>query len=559
METSKIRTPHAAVKIWNYVDRINVNGASPGQGNVVKEEIISTISLMSIQTSKSKGDPVGTFSFVLAPTRNWTATITPGSWCVIMMSNKALTKESFKHADKDLVKMIGKIISVRVDVSVDNDGARQTRYLVSGQDWGHVLNNILYVDPLISDQLVSKESDGNALYKALIKTILNEKGIPLLNNIATNLYTLLGLFGKPIDVPDESRLPKATHSLLMPSQMVDFFQFVDKKGKAGQQSEISKIITLKTGKLEENGTYKGVGFGDGLGWIDPYALVGSHTLWQILQDNSNYALNEMLTEINWLDNGPQLTLYNRIKPFSFQAKPAPGAATSLRSKFQYIPTNVIDNETVISINAGTSWQDKFNFIEIKPDMQEFKVFDNWVKQKSQVRSSRDVFNREGFRPLIFSIKQVPTDVKNDTVEKLNINKLSSWLRLIKEWYFDSHRLLNGQLTMTGSTEYIPVGNNIMFDAGLLNITPNYNSESSQKEKIYVLGHVESVQHNFSVNNDTRTYQTIVRFVRGVLVNSQKQLIGEGTIDTLSTTYSKEQSKNSVDVVASPTDDIPEKE
>src|SRR6188768_1878622 len=134
MGTSRIKTPHAAIKIWNYVDRVGIDGTNPVRANTINEEIISTISCTGIQTYKTKSDPVGTFSFSLAPTRNWTATITPGSWCVIMMSNEVITKESFKKADPKLVKMFGKIQDVRVEVGIDDSGARQTRYLVSGQD-----------------------------------------------------------------------------------------------------------------------------------------------------------------------------------------------------------------------------------------------------------------------------------------------------------------------------------------------------------------------------------------------------------------------------------------
>ena len=47
----------------------------------------------------------------------------------------------------------------------------------------------------------------------------------------------------------------------------------------------------------------------------------------------------------------------------------------IRSMFQKIKTHEIDKLSVISVNAGTNWRDKYNFVEIKPQFQEMKVFE----------------------------------------------------------------------------------------------------------------------------------------------------------------------------------------
>lgn len=546
--TTRIKTPHAAIKIWNYTDRVGIAGSKPERVDQINEEIISTVSCTGIQTFKSKSDPVGTFNFSLAPTRNWVSVITPGSWCVILMSNDPITKDSFRVADKKLVKMFGKIESVRAQVDVDSNGARQTVFLVSGQDWGHIFNNILYVDPLISDEKDNLGDQGNALYLQLIHSLLGENGTAVPGNITNNLQTLLSVFGDTLKIPETTRLAKATHSIRMPLELVKFFKFVNSENEESKTPEVTKTIAIKSGKLTADGAYEKVN--DGLGWLNPYCLVGTHSLWQIMQDNANYALNEMLTEINWLGNGPQLTLFNRIKPFSFQNTPPEGCAVDLRSKFQDIPHHRIDDALIISVNAGTSWKDKINFIEIKPSMEEFKTHDGWNKAKCQAydRDNNSTFDREGFRPLIFSIKQIPIKEGDKDISGFQPNRLQPWTLLLKEWYFDSHRLLNGQITMTGSTEYIAVGNNVMFDAGLLNITPNYNSKTNNKGKYYVLGHIESVKHNFSINGDARSYQTTIQFVRGIIVDGQKNIVGDGAIDSINTEYTKEMSSNTSNTV-----------
>ena len=69
--------------------------------------------------------------------------------------------------------------------------------------------------------------------------------------------------------------------------------------------------------------------------------------------------------------------------------------------------------------------------------------------------------------------------------------------------------------------------------------------------LHVPGFVlKSVQNNFTVNTDgTRSFQTIIQFVRGILVNENKQLIGEGRIDTLASSLAKSDSINNMTMVA----------
>ena len=92
---NNIRNPHAAVIVWNYDDRIGLDD-KPQAIDRVESTIISTVSLISINTSKSKSQPNGTFQMVLAPTKNWVSAITAGSWCVLLMSNEPITEKDIK-------------------------------------------------------------------------------------------------------------------------------------------------------------------------------------------------------------------------------------------------------------------------------------------------------------------------------------------------------------------------------------------------------------------------------------------------------------------------------
>ncbi len=314
----------------------------------------------------------------------------------------------------------------------------------------------------------------------------------------------------------------------MPDQMVKFLGLVDATGNKNNSTAINDILNIRTGKLVGYNTYDESP--ESFGFINPFSLQGTNTCWQVLLDNSNPALNEMFNEIQWTNKGPALTLFNRIKPFSYAKENIDERIKNIRSMFQYVNTHNIDSVKVISINAGTNWRDKYNFIEIKPDFSDFNIIANWTKQKTQI-SDQLAFNREGFRPLIFATKQFPVAMEQ-TVQSFKADLLESWVLLLKEWFFDTHRLLNGTLVMAGTDDYMAVGNNILFDANLINPTPNMNSAiNKNKKNQYVLAHIENISHTFSVDEEgAREYITTIQFVRGIMVDSNRNVVGLGKLD-----------------------------
>lgn len=538
----RITTPHAAVIIWNYDDRLGVNVTSNSTVNTVNQTILSTVSCLSIQTSKSKGSAAGSFSLVLAPTRDWISQITAGSWCAILMSNSPITQAQLANADPNFVKMVGKIETVRTDVVVDDEGARQTRYTVTGTDWGYIFNNVLYVDNLIAAAHDPNDL-GNTIAIALQKMLFGDGNTPQSFKVADNMVALIGIFGASSPGLDQAgaavnRVNKSIYDFLIPNEMARYFNFIDGLGNVNQSTKLSDLLTLEVGKLTSYDTYADTN--EAYGFIDPFSLQGTNTFWQILMDNSNPALNEMYNEIEWETSnsgkvGPSLTIFNRIKPFSYRTDLTTSAdVNKLRSPFTLLRTHVIDNVKVMTINIGTNWKDKYNFVEIRPQFQDFEILAGWTAQKSQ-GADPIAFNREGFRPLIVGTKQFPVDPSKQG-STYDANLLVSWIALMKEWYFDTHKLLNGTITMRGTTEYIAVGNNILFEAGLINPTMNLNQgETQNKNTNYILAHIENVENNFTVVEGARTYTTAVQFVRGIVVNKSNNnytLVGSGSLDEL---------------------------
>lgn len=570
MSKHVVKTPHAAVLIWNYNDRVGVpNGDFESSGvkpeNLTKIEkdvvpvIVSTLSCVSIQTQKSKGRPDGSFNLVLAPYKNWTSTLTAGSWCCLLMSNEPITENDLKSADKNKVKMFGRIESVRCETKVDADGARQTLYYVTGTDWGDIFNSILYVDNLIKGPNDKGNNQGDVMALALRSLLFGDNGSPkahYVNQLLTSILEIMGhsLEGYTAKSTDVGRLAGSIYEFILPDDIIKYFDFRDVVGNKISGKSINNFIKLLSGSLIGQDKY--ADSNESQGFIDPFSLQGTHSFWQILLENSNPALNEMLCDFKWHDKGGvSFVLYNRIKPFSYKDFNSKSYSnTSFKSYFQLVKTNIIEDVEVISVNAGTNWRDKINFIEIKPNFSEFKVVSNWQKQKSQVFDPQ-AFKREGFRAMIIDTKQFPSvnSGQVSTVDSYGIDwsKLEVWAKIMREWYFGTHRMLNGTITIHGTTPYIGVGENIRFDAGLLNPTPNINKGTILKKKNqFILAHIETVQHSFTVDDGgARSYRTTIQFVRGMVVNGNNEPVGEGILDQDATAVDQHADRNQLNTIS----------
>lgn len=574
----RIKTPHAAVIIWNYKDRVsqptgatNSSGTTRQDVDLVEETIVSTVSCISIQTSKSKSQPDGSFNLVLAPNKNWVGAITPGSWCAILMSNEPITKDDLSRANRKKVKMIGKIESVRVQTEAQADGSRRTLYYVTGVDWGHVMNNVIYIDNLIASPKDPK-TQGNYAATAIRSMLFGKNNSPQSYLVIDNLSSLLTIFGKSVIERKEAKIINRLggtqiYNLSVPQQVVDYFNFTKisqsnksknkkrlysntlTKAKDGKRRQLNDMISLITGYLKDYDEY--YPSDEAYGYIDPFSLQGTNTFWQILLDNSNPALNEMFCEMRWLDDESlALAVYNRIKPFSYKDYKGSGSTIGIKSYYQNVRTHLLDEYTIMSINAGTNWRDKYNFIEIRPAFPDFNVIANWTAQKVQLVDPI-ALDREGFRPYIVSTKQFPGSGGGSIA--VDMNKISEWCQLLREWFFDTHRLLNGTVSLIGVNDYIAVGDNIKIDARLINPTPNMNRAMATSASPYLIAHVENISHSFSVGEDgARQYRTTIQFVRGMIVDGDGIAIGDAAVDKYTSTNnsSKTEDDNTVNTIIS---------
>lgn len=601
--TFKVVTPHAAVLIWNYIDRLNADGTLP-TANLTEPAIIGTSSIISISTSKRKADPVGAFEFRLAPRFDWVSRITPGSWCAILMSMDQIPTMypglPGTTADRRSFKMLGRIESVRGVVDVNPEtGARNTTFVVTGRDWGSVFETLFYIDFAAAQNLVIGNTPATVQTLLGLQhygTLLKDKSLPgpsqwidaIISMWGAGHETALINGQKLLEAEiDKGKIELDTPLLATQTQYQLPYDVASFMGQGvlpgiGTQVNFASIIGREHGKLTEFDDPKKTDIHytqveDSIGALNPSQFIGSHTLWQMLTDASNTALYELVADIRWDGDIPRFTLYHRIKPFvtrpnfitSIQevtAAAAAGTVDELSNMFSNVRRIKIPLKDVMSLNFGTNWRDKVNFIELKPTSNlnpvqqtmanTFKIFGQTVDEFA--------YQRDGFKPMLVECNFIPKS--GDGVDP---KKLGHWKYLLREWYFNTHLMLNGSITFIGQNEYIQVGDNIMIDSTILGQAPITSAQLITTSKTYLTAHVESISHSFAVNPETgaRTFQTTVQFVRGIITDEAGKLVASlvplgpeaGAIDRISSNLQSPQERNgNVFGSSTPTDPDAEK-
>ena len=561
---SKLVTPHAAALIWNYNDRVDSQGALSST-HELDQVVIGTSSIISITTSKQKSSPAGQFEIRLAPRFNWVTRITPGSWCAILMSQDKLSnmsKDNIGIASEKSFKMLGRIDSVRGAVEVDQStGTRQTIFIISGRDWGSVFESLLYIDPILANSQINADPVSQAysiLGLNLFLSYNKDKKLPSSADLVDTMIKLWG-GGATGSAPSIAKANTGAVTLSkpfittqtqfrLPKEVADFMRQGQSGATLGSNISFEKPVAgstaynfadlIKTyhGKLkkEDKGSSDAYSrLSESYGLPNVHNFFGQNTFWQLITELSNQALNENVTDIRWENGAPKFALYHRIRPFvndsNFLAKLAATSSSTEKSilaaksvveqnvsLFKYIKKNIINIEDVVSINFGTNWRDKINFIEVKPTPQLLTDTEIFSKLEGQTYDPIG-YERDGFKPLMVDSAFLPY-AEGATPQ---IKDFTYWKYLIREWHFNNHMLLNGSVTFIGQNQYIQVGDNIMIDSRILGNAPmNIGDKNTMQGESFILAHVENISHTFSVNQETggRSFFTTVQFVRGVITN-----------------------------------------
>lgn len=532
---------HAAVIIWNYLERGDSKELS--LPHKIEKTYFITKEVVSVKTQKQKGNPVGSFQIELSSNKNWTNKITPGSWCAIMMSNSADSINS-QSANELSLKMVGRITSCRLSVtSDDRSGARVTRHIIDGKDWGCVFESILYIDPVFrGNSLLPASTIGQAatLIAKHKGTWITDNGLPRVgqvidamkrlwgqeDTIITSLNQSLQSAFKKSDTLNIDASPLqliSDASFLLPTEVYSFL--TGNVTLTSSTVNFATIIEDVEGVLADYDEYDySEKVKDGVGLPNLSFLFGMNDFWSVIVNNSNVALNEVFCDLRWTNSVPNFALFRRIRPFCNRSDfEGSDDVKDLISQFKLVKKHLIPINDVISINAGTNWKNRVNFIEMRATPNYMgDLLANDIKIDSQTFDKNSI-KRDGFRPLPIqntTVSYLPFPV-NDKVKKNNaiIKQFTGWKYLVREWHFNTHTQLNGTVVLVGQDSYIGVGDNIMISMKIFG--DGHFNETFENSESYLLAHVESISHRVEINEyGTRMFLTDIQFVRGVVTDSE---------------------------------------
>ena len=484
-------SPDAFIVFFPYKTEDTSKEAAFVESLLESSEVVVKSEILSLNTSKPKRG-TGSWTVVLSSNKRYKSFLHPGCWCAIYISSSPLTGSEASEPTSGL-KMVGIVRSIRQIEELTEDGYRVVRYQISGDDFQSVFDNTIYIYPQLWDSLGKNQdpsadamlfSDGRLfvaqspaeMMKGLLETLLG-KIAPLSAIIGPAQIRVGGEFAVPTTL-----LNRITGSAA-DGKFVSLLNF------ALQTRSVGKVVNFQ-------------GFGQ------------KTNIWSTLTTYSNEILNEIYTDVMPVsDNGtirlvPSFVL--RAIPFSSadgknhesalsisgHSEKASSADIDKTTGLHLYVSKVIEESEIMRLNIGKSDHERFNFFFVSPNMStdgirglNFNKLANLGKTPdgdAYHMADPNSLVRYGLRPYI---------VSNGVMEvALESTQISNFI--VHDMWSRAHLFENGQVSIIGSSECIPVGTNINF-----------------QDRDWI-AHVEQVEHAFRVApSGLKTFVTNISFVR----------------------------------------------
>lgn len=350
--------------------------------------------------NKTMGNPSGNFTFTLSNSPgigsgDWKDIIKRGTWCVIYMSQdgdlittdrvQTPSNQAKKQEEAKKIRCIGFIDRVAVKSTMDDRGAFNITYEVSGRDFG-----VVYEDTSIWHNLFRYE---RIMLDALATSELNITGAVTINRAIDIIHDL---FYNPKSVPgakvnDNGSLTEVALQWLMPRQMLKDIGFsADRTPYWGELSGIKNFSETEAGLAIEKPT-------DYL----------SGNAWDQLKTLSVPAFHELFTETT--DTGlPQLTF--RPIPFAISKRRYPTIGSKIQL-YKDLPAHEVKAIDVIDFNLGEDNHTRYNSFLATVSTGLIGTEDNiaLLQGSGFPRHIQDSVKRYGFRPMHVTVDSI---VKN---------------------------------------------------------------------------------------------------------------------------------------------------
>lgn len=485
-------SPDSYVVVFPYEKERTSIGSIFKSDDLKTKRVVMDADIISVQTSKGKGGS-GSWSVTLSSSKNYKAILHTGCWAAIYINDTPYSseqKESDSSSSESGLKMIGIVKSLRVDESTGNNGVRTIRYQLSGEDFHTLFNNKIYISSLFR--------------------IPDSTGVAGLNSA----YYIFGDDFKdaqkklnPGEIADlflNAALSKAVSSRSVPSASAGVDKDAALGGTMGMPPAVATIFNLTPNKNNNfNDSIKRLIQKNMIGAVIIQPSIGDQfTIWSLIKSYTNPICNEIYTDLVVQDKKLVPAFVCRSIPFgtkkgSFVAGPDSGHPMQKTihdsdESIGLVVSKDIKEHEIINLNYGKSDGERFNFFYISTSLSRNKdvLSDRMVNlvaggKLSNIGDSVSIA-RYGLRPYITSSEFI-LDVQ-DHAKDIN--------RVVRDMWATAHFYENGQVTIVGSHEHIPVGSNITFG-----------------ERKWI-AHVEGVSHQYSVGGDgMKSFTTTITFVR----------------------------------------------
>lgn len=444
--------PQCKIVVYNWTN----NNLTLDQGDNVElsktEPLDISSQIMSCSYSKNMSSPAGTFNFTLSNSPgygsgDWKDVIKRGTWCLIYMSQEGdlvmtdrvgpPSKQAKKTEEAKKLRCIGFIDRVSVRSEINEKGAFDVTYEVSGRDFG-----VVYEDTSIWHNLFAFDQ---IMLQSLTETKLNVTGSVSLD-VAMDL--IHDLFFNPKSIPgakvnDQGSLTTIALQWLMPSQLV-------------------KDLGLSAPNSPFWGEIKGVkNFSPTLAnlAVEKPTDYLSGNAWEQLKKLSCPQFHELFTETT--DAGqPKLTF--RPIPFSIVKKRYPTVGSYI-SYYKDVPAITMNAINVIDFNLGEDNHSRYNSFLATVATALINVEDNiaLLQGTNFPKFVQDSIKRYGFRPMHVTVDSIVKSAERGD-GKGNPDILKEFNEVLYDYWNEAVYAESGELNCVGQNS-VKIGKCLVFD------------------------------------------------------------------------------------------------
>lgn len=459
-------------------------------------------------------------------------------------------------------KFMGRVESIRKEVSLNLDGAKMTRYSVTAHGFRE-LNNLIYYNQIVKTAVIeSQSSQGLNFINALdlptrINQLLTEGGIIV--NTQDAIIALLDIFfdidtaRKIREVATDGGLSAPNREYLVPNRLVTLLG----NNTNGQPAKYNRnVLTKVLGVVEREKnntptsipTYRATAstdrpdiftYGDtrkiATYIINQSSYFDSRPVWSLLQQYLAAPINEMYTAFRYTPATSMLPA--RIMP-TLVARQTPFSSYFFDNKSEYKEYPItsysgdmfrwkIPESHVLGYSIGNSDSLLVNYIHLlgftdSPDVST----QVWLNEKE----NKPIMNvasiqRDGLRPTVHSTN-IPLLQAAVNAQEAGFVDFNFFRALCADLMFDQHTKMSGTFNCVGIQDPICVGDNF-------EVIPD--DPNAQR----LLFHIEGITHEGGIyGNGEKTFRTTLHVSYGSLLDPKTD-----STDSLGQTFEIPQPKH----------------